>query len=62
MTVQELNREQLSQVKVNYYVNDCNEPNGALSYDDILNIDSIVSDNEVYEAYAGVDFVDDDFF
>ena len=62
MTVQDLNREQLQQVKVNYYTNDCNEPNGPLSYGEILDIDNIVSDEEVYEAYAGVDFVEDDFF
>lgn len=62
MTVQDLNREQLQQVKVNYYTNDCNEPDGPLSYGDILGIDNIVSDEEVYEAYAGVDFVKDDFF
>lgn len=59
MTVQELNREQLQQVKVNYYMNDCNKP---LSYGEILDIDNIVSDEEVYEAYAGVEFVEDDFF
>ena len=62
MTVQELNSEQLQQVKVNYYTNDCNEPDSPLSYGEILNIDGIVSDKEVFEAYAGVDFVEDDFF
>lgn len=62
MTVQELNREQLQQVKVNYYTNDCNEPSGPLSYGEIMDIDNIISDEEIYEAYAGVDFVEDDFF
>lgn len=62
MTVQDLNREQLQQVKVNYYTNDCNEPDGPLSYGEILDIDNIISDREVCEAYAGIDFVEDDFF
>lgn len=62
MTVYELNNEQLQQVKVNYYTNDLDEPNGPLSYGDLLDIDDIVSDDEVYEAYAGVVFTEDDFF
>lgn len=62
MTVYELNRDQLSQVKVNYYTNDLDEPNGPLSYGDLIDIDNIVSDDEVYDAYAGVVFTEDDFF
>lgn len=62
MTVEELNHDQLSQVKVNYYTNDLGEPNGPLSYGDLIDIDDIVSDEEVYDAYAGVDFTEDDFF
>lgn len=62
MTVEELNHDQLSQVKVNYYTNDLGEPNGPLSYGDLLDIDDIVSDDEVYDAYAGVVFTEDDFF
>ena len=53
MTVYELNHDQLNQVKVNYYTNDLGETNGPLSYGDLL---------EVYDAYAGVDFTEDDFF
>lgn len=62
MTVYELNHDQLSQVKVNYYTNDLDEPNGPLSYGDLIDIDNIVSDDEVYDAYDGVDFTEDDFF
>lgn len=62
MTVYELSHDQLSQVKVNYYMNDLGEPNGPLSYGDLLNIDGIVSNDEVYDAYAGVDFTEEDFF
>lgn len=62
MTVYELSHDQLQQVKVNYYTNDLGEPNGPLSYGDLLNIDGIVSNDEVYDAYAGVDFTEDDFF
>lgn len=62
MTVYELSHDQLQQVKVNYYMNDLGEPNGPLSYGDLLNIDGIVSNDEVYDAYAGVDFTEEDFF
>lgn len=62
MTVEELNHDQLSQVKVNYYTNDLDEPNGPLSYGDLIDIDDIVSDDEVYDAYDGVVFTEDDFF
>ena len=57
MTVYELNHDQLNQVKVNYYTNDLGETNGPLSYGDLLNIDGIVSNDEVYDAYAGVDLL-----
>lgn len=62
MTVYELNNEQLQQVKANYYTNDLGEPNGPLSYRDLIDIDDIVSDDEVYDAYDGVVFTEDDFF
>ena len=58
MTVKELNRAQLLQLKANYYEE--HHPEG-VSYGELADIDNLVSDEEVVEAYDGVDFVEDDF-
>ena len=57
MDVRELNREQLEELKVNYYV----ERHEDMSYDDIVNINNLVSDKEVFEEYAGTMFTEEDF-
>lgn len=59
MQVKELNKEQLTQLKINYYMlhNDLH-----ISYSDILNIDELVTDEQVYNFYDGIVFVDDDFW
>ena len=71
MIVTDLSREQLVELKQNYLYQlsnegsfakvlnaDYNEP----SYADLANADKIVPDNVVFTYYAGVDFVNDDFF
>ena len=58
MNVKELNRAQLLQLKANYYEE--HHPEG-VSYGELADIDNLVSDEEVVEAYDGVDFVEDDF-
>ena len=59
MTVRELNRDQLQQLKLNYYTH-----GGVvdISYEDAADIDNIISDEEIYAEYAGIVFVPDDFF
>lgn len=57
MDVRELNREQLEKLKVNYY----SERHGDMSYGDIVEIDELVSDEEVFEEYAGTVFTEEDF-
>ena len=59
MRVNELNRDQLEELKQRYYVDHVNENP---SYGELAAIDDLVSDEEVYEEYAGTDFVVDDFF
>ena len=63
MTVRELNREQLKQLKIDYlsemYEND--GESGSLSYGEIACIDLIVSDDEIYRRYIYTVFVEDDF-
>ena len=58
MSVHELNREQMVELKQAYI---CESAEGA-SWLDMANADVIVSDEEVAERYAGTDFCDDDFF
>ncbi len=71
MTVRELNREQLTELKHMYYaqlVNEClftkvmnvdiDEP----SYDMIERINEYVSDEVIFDAYDNTVFTEDDFF
>ena len=57
MSVYDLNREELELLKQQYL----QEVQGSISYDELADIDSYVSDAEVYEAYAGTSFTADDF-
>lgn len=58
MKVKELTRSQLVELKQRYYT----EKNGDVSYGELANIDNIVTDNEIFEEYQNVDFVEEDFF
>jgi len=71
MTVSELNREQLDELKRNYYsqlVNegyfaevmnvDIDEP----SYEMLVNVNEYISDEFILENYDGITFTEDDFF
>lgn len=59
MSVKELTREQLIELKQNYY---CNVLNNNASYGELADIDNLVSDNEIFEEYDGIIFTNDDFF
>lgn len=59
MTVQELNRDEIAELKVNLY---SQKHGNTISYSEINNIDELVSDEEVFEEAAGCDFSKDDFF
>lgn len=58
MSVKELTREQLTQLKEQYYI----EKNNNVSYGELADIDNLVSDNEVFEEYEHITFVEEDFF
>lgn len=71
MLVRELNREQLQELKGNYFTDLVNEGTfaevigrdyDAPSYGDLADIDEIVSDEFIFEHYDGITFVNDDFF
>ena len=59
MTVYDLNRDQLIELKQQYYQEKTGSP---LSYVELSIIDDLVSDEEIYDAYNGTRFVPDDFF
>lgn len=58
MTVRELNKDQLNELKCRYYSEKTDED---LSYSEMLDIDKIVSDEEVFNEYADTYFSEDDF-
>ena len=58
MKLQDLNREQIIQLKQNLY---CKRNENA-SYGELAEIDNLVSDEELKEEYGDIYFVDEDFF
>ena len=58
MSVKELTREQFTQLKEQYYI----ENNNNVSYGELVDIDNLVSDNEIFEEYGHITFVEEDFF
>lgn len=58
MTVRELNHEQMVELKIRYY----GDRNPDMSYGEIAAIDNLVSDEQMYKEYVGIEFTDDDFF
>jgi hypothetical protein len=59
MTVHDLNREQLTEIKERYYID--HHPDG-VSYGELADIDELVSDDEVFTEYEEIEFVPDDFW
>lgn len=63
MKVEELSREQLVELKQNYLTELSDKRNGeGVSYWELANADELVSDEEIFDYYAGTDFVPEDFF
>ena len=58
MSVYELSREQLTELKQSYY---CDLYDGKITWDEWACVDEFVSDEEVFAAYENTDFVNDDF-
>lgn len=58
MTVKELNRDQMIQLKQDYLC----ETRGDVSYGELADADEIVSDEQMFDYYGGIDFVEDDFW
>ena len=58
MKVDELNRDELTELKRNYY----SEKNKNVSYGELSIIDDLVTDAEIYKEYEGTEFTREDFF
>lgn len=61
MTINELNREQLTQVKQKYYTDKQAEKGAGVSWGELAQIDELVTDAEIIAEFSGVNFVPDDF-
>lgn len=62
MNVHELNREQLIQLKQGYLCEISDKRNGETpSWYEIANADEFVTDEEIFDFYAGTYFVEEDF-
>ena len=62
MTIKELTPEQLHQVKENYLVMKRDEANEPCYMSELINVNDIVSNKEIYKAYEDIYFVEADFF
>lgn len=63
MTVRELTREELQELKVHMLDEFLQEEeNRNISYGEIADIDELVTDESVFKEYEHVSFVKDDFF
>ena len=58
MTVYQLNRNELTELKQRHY----SQKNKNLSYDEIISINTLVTDEEIYKEYEGTVFTTEDFF
>ena len=58
MTIQQLNREQILQLKQDMLT----EQSDTVSYGELLHADQLISDAEVTLRFYGVEFTDEDFF
>ena len=57
MSVKELTREQLTQLKEHYYC----ERNERVSLGELVCINELVSDKEIFEEYGDITFTEEDF-
>lgn len=57
MEVRELNREQLIQLKQHFY---CSK-HKSVSWGELVDIDSLVSDKKIFEEYENTCFCEEDF-
>lgn len=57
-SVYQLTKDEMTELKTRYYA----QTHDNMSYQDIVDIDNLVTDHEMYIVYLDTDFVNDDFF
>jgi hypothetical protein len=62
MTVYELSRDQLIELKQAYITEKNDEVGEGTSWGELADADELVDDKEIFAAYECYDFVNDDFF
>ena len=62
MQVTELNKNQLEELKQKYYSEKMGAQGEGVSYGELIEIDNLVSDSEIFKEYEGIDFSECDFF
>lgn len=62
MTIKELTPEQLHQVKERYLVQKRDEAGEPCYWSELAEADNLISNDEIFEAYEGYFFTEDDFF
>ena len=63
MSVYELNKEQITELKSRSFTDYIYETeNRDVFLSELANIDNIISDDYIYENYGDIDFSEDDFF
>ena len=58
MTVYQLSRDELTELKQRHY----SKKYTNISYEEMVTIDTLVTDQEIYQEYEGTIFSKDDFF
>ena len=62
MTVKELKRQQLEELKIHYYDEIIQDQEGrSISYGEMAAIDELVTDEKIFREYEGYIFTEDDF-
>ena len=62
MTVRDLTREELQELKSRHYTEKLDSRGESPSYAELASIDNLITDAEIMAAYAGTNFVKADFF
>ena len=62
MTIRELTPEQLHQVKESYLIQKRDEAGEPCYMSELADTDNLINNDEIYQAYSDVDFVEADFF
>lgn len=58
MTVNELSRDELIELKQKYY----SKKEGNISYGEMATVDRLVTDEEIFSAFENVEFTEENFF